>query len=103
MLQLVIKNGTVLATHSPDQNLQGVYPGAEVVLCKALGVGVGDLDPRTLEEKRNYYQDLRRMAYPPIAEQLDMMYWDQVNGTTKWMEMIQEIKGQYPKLARAIW
>jgi len=37
-------------------------------------------------------------AYPPIKEQLDMLYWDKVNGTNHWQTMITEIKEKYPKL-----
>ncbi len=104
MQQLVIKNGFVIVTHSLDQNLRGVYPGSEIILWdKPIPEPVeGEIlqrDPRTDQEKRNNYADLRRTAYPTIEDQLDMMFQDQVNGTTKWMETIQEIKGQYPKPA----
>jgi hypothetical protein len=41
---------------------------------------------------------LNRMeTYPNISEQLDMLYWDKVNGTNKWQEMITNIKNKYPK------
>lgn len=30
--------------------------------------------------------------YPPINEQLDMLYWDKINGTTKWEDAITNIK-----------
>ena len=43
------------------------------------------------------YQELRRAAYPEISEQLDMIYWDKVNGTNTWQEKISEIKAKYPK------
>lgn len=97
MLQLVIKNGVVIATHTPEQNLRGRYPDAEIVLSKAMGVEPGDLDPRTREEKRNSYQDLRRMAYPSITDQLDMLYWDYIHMTHTWGDAITAIKSKYPK------
>jgi hypothetical protein len=56
-------------------------------------------DPRTEEEKANAYQDRRRLEYPPIAEQLDMIYWDRVNGTDVWRETIAAVKNKYPKLS----
>lgn len=31
MIQLVIKNGVVLAYHDMEQNLDGKYPGAEII------------------------------------------------------------------------
>jgi len=39
----------------------------------------------------------RASAYPSIQEQLDMQYWDSVNGTTTWADAIAAVKTQYPK------
>tara|TARA_Y100000356_G_C11010748_1_gene158176 strand:+ start:188 stop:511 length:324 start_codon:yes stop_codon:yes gene_type:complete len=35
--------------------------------------------------------------YLPIQEQLDLLYWDQMNGTTKWKDHITAVKTKYPK------
>ena len=35
--------------------------------------------------------------YLPLAEQLDMQYWDAVNGTTTWKDHIAAVKSKYPK------
>ena len=35
--------------------------------------------------------------YLPIEEQLDMQYWDAVNGTTTWKDHIAAVKAKYPK------
>ena len=43
------------------------------------------------------YQRDRVKLYPSIQEQLDMQYWDSVNGTTIWADTIATIKQQYPK------
>ena len=43
------------------------------------------------------YATLRSQEYPSREEQLDMMYWDKVNGTTVWEDTIQGIKDLYPK------
>lgn len=43
------------------------------------------------------YAEKRAAAYPPIPEQLDMIYWDKVNNTNLWQEKIAEIKAKYPK------
>ncbi len=91
MQQLVIKNGKILATHTSEQDLRDKYPGCEIVLHRESGVGLGDPDPRTPKEKRNSYADARRMAYPTIEEQLDMMY----HGT--WRDAITEVKERFPK------
>jgi hypothetical protein len=54
-------------------------------------------DPRTDAEKALAYRDKRRQEYPPIADQLDMIYWDQANGTTTWRDTIAAVKAKYPK------
>ena len=43
------------------------------------------------------YKSKRRAAFPTLAEQLDMQYWDQVNGTTKWKDGITKIKSDHKK------
>ena len=43
------------------------------------------------------YATLRQQEYPSREDQLDMMYWDKVNGTTVWEDTIQAIKDKYPK------
>lgn len=39
----------------------------------------------------------RKDAYPSIEDQLDMMFWDEINGTTIWKDTIQSIKNDNPK------
>ena len=41
-------------------------------------------------------QEARKKLYPSIQEQLDMQYWDSINGTTKWKDNISEIKAAEP-------
>jgi uncharacterized small protein (DUF1192 family) len=43
------------------------------------------------------YQRDRAKAYPSLAEQMDMQYWDSINGTTVWADTIAAIKAQFPK------
>jgi hypothetical protein len=43
------------------------------------------------------YQRDRAAAYPSLAEQMDMQYWDSINGTTVWADTIAAIKAQFPK------
>lgn len=49
------------------------------------------------DEQQNGYKRARERAYLPIAEQLDMMYWDSVNGTNNWQDHIAEVKANNPK------
>ena len=39
----------------------------------------------------------RATAYPSIQEQLDMQYWDSVNGTTTWKDIVAKVKEDNPK------
>ena len=43
------------------------------------------------------YAEKRLAEYPSLGDQLDMIYWDKVNGTNLWQEKITEIKTKYPK------
>lgn len=45
----------------------------------------------------NQYKQQRAVEYPPLAEQLDMLYHDRINSTDTWMEAIQAVKNKYPK------
>ena len=50
-----------------------------------------------LDEYNNGYKRARQEAYLPIADQLDMQYWDSVNDTTTWVDHIAEVKADNPK------
>jgi basic membrane lipoprotein Med (substrate-binding protein (PBP1-ABC) superfamily) len=50
------------------------------------------------EYEANQYQRDRAVAYPTIQEQLDMQYWDKINGTNNWQDAINAVKAQYPKV-----
>ena len=47
------------------------------------------------EQTRLQYTEDR--VYPSIEEQLDMQYWDAVNGTTTWKDAIAQVKADNPK------
>lgn len=49
------------------------------------------------EYLKKEYQRQRASEYPSIQEQMDMQYWDAVNGTTNWKDLIASIKDKYPK------
>tara|TARA_R100000664_G_C2702674_1_gene102436 strand:- start:32 stop:316 length:285 start_codon:yes stop_codon:yes gene_type:complete len=42
-------------------------------------------------------KEARKNAYASIADQLDMQYWDNVNGTTTWKDHIAKVKSDNPK------
>ena len=43
------------------------------------------------------YQRDRATSYPSIQEQLDMQYWDSVNGSRTWLDHIEAVKEAHPK------
>ena len=49
------------------------------------------------EEDLQTILNTRATAYPSIQEQLDMQYWDKVNGTTNWEDAIAKVKSDTPK------
>ena len=51
---------------------------------------------QTAYDAKNYQRN-REIAYPKIEEQLDMQYWDNVNGTTTWKDAIAKVKLDNPK------
>jgi len=51
----------------------------------------------TAEYESTKYGRDRAPAYPPIKDQLDMLYWDKVNGTDNWQDVIAKVKADNPK------
>ena len=46
------------------------------------------------------YIAARKTGYGDVGDQLDMMYWDAVNGTTEWQDHIAAVKAANPKPAQ---
>ena len=49
------------------------------------------------DQQENGYKSARQEAYGSIADQLDMQYWDAVNGTTTWKDHVAQVKSDNPK------
>jgi hypothetical protein len=47
-------------------------------------------------QEMQYWYD-RKSEYPSIVDQLDMQYWDKVNGTSTWQDAITKVKSDNPK------
>jgi len=64
-------------------------------------IAKADIEVKIIELQAEYdanqYQRDRATAYPSIQEQLDMQYWDNVNGTTNWKDAIARVKVNNPK------
>ncbi len=48
-------------------------------------------------EQENGWKIARQEAYGSLEEQMDMQYWDAVNGTTTWQDHIAKVKADNPK------
>ena len=61
-----------------------------------------DIDAEIVRLQAEYdaqaYARNRATAYASIADQLDMQYWDSVNGTTTWKDHVASIKNKFPKV-----
>jgi len=51
----------------------------------------------TTWKNANEYKQNRENSYPSLQEQMDMQYWDSVNGTTTWKDAIAKVKSDNPK------
>ena len=67
-------------------------------------VPITDADIATLRSQQEQerldaltYVELRAEAYPSLAEQADMAYWDRQNNTTTLDDAIKAVKDKYPK------
>ena len=62
-------------------------------------IPVADIEAKMTELQAEYdaNQYQRDRVYPSIQEQLDMQYWDKVNGTTNWEDAIAKVKADTPK------
>ena len=49
-----------------------------------------------LSERQNAARSARRTAYGDLGSQLDMQYWDNVNGTTTWKDHVAAVKTANP-------
>tara|TARA_B100000073_G_scaffold214447_1_gene178281 strand:- start:156 stop:476 length:321 start_codon:yes stop_codon:yes gene_type:complete len=56
-----------------------------------------DLGNQKWNDQQFGYISARQSAYASIPDQLDMQYWDAVNGTTTWKDHIAQVKSDNPK------
>ena len=80
----------------------GYLPVAELVLpegkyISGYEIKNGEISPILKDNPPLTYIELRRQAYPPISDQLDMIYWDKINGTNIWQETVAKVKSEYSK------
>ena len=91
-------------TNSQEVLLMDEGSGAFISVWNVPEAQPTDAQLNALESEANELQALaivnenRSVAYAQIGDQLDMQYWDQVNGTTTWKDHVESVKAQYPKV-----
>ena len=76
---------------------RGVFDksGNEITLAKSrIDAARTELDAEAAAIK---YKTDRADNYASIPDQLDMQYWDAINGTTTWKDHIAKVKSDNPK------
>jgi len=91
---------TVIAT----QEVEDAKPMYKQVNNERLEFTQADYDQQVIDLANSKWNDqqfgyiqARQESYGSIADQLDMMYWDKVNGTTDWENHIAQVKADNPK------
>ena len=85
--------------HANEEAIKSLYPDVLVVEADGkayVSSGVEktvDADAVALKK----VQLARKAAYPAIEDQLDMLFWDSINGTTTWKDAIAKVKSDNPK------
>ena len=90
-----------------NSNAEVTVRGSDINTCEiewlngTTPISKADIEAKMVELQAEYdanqYQRDRATAYPSIQEQLDMQYWDKVNGTTNWEDAIAKVKSDNPK------
>ena len=93
---------TVIAT----QEVEDAKPMYKQVNNDRLEFSQADYDQAIIDkansmwnEQQFGYIQARQEAYGSVQDQLDMQYWDSVNGTTTWADHIAQVKADNPKPA----
>lgn len=89
-LKALIKDGNQYGDENYDWGALDVYiTKLDDYLAKRKAIKPNPIKPT--------YKNLRADNYAAITEQLDMLYWDKVNGTNVWMQHINAVKTKFSK------
>ena len=81
-----------------NSNAKVVVKGSDLDTCTIEWLdGTAEISKADIQAKINETQYQRDRVYPSITDQLDMQYWDKVNGTTTWQDAIAKVKSDNPK------
>ncbi len=95
MRSIAIRNLYPQATCIVDEKIPYDSAGNPVVIDEAL------VDAELVKVLASFnagkYKTDREKEYLPIKEQLDLMFWDEINNTNKWIKHRQKVKSDNPK------
>ena len=85
--------------HANEEAIKSLYP--DVLVVDADGIAfISSCVEKTVDADAvalKKVQLTRAAAYPSLQEQMDMQYWDAINGTTTWKDAIAKVKSDNPK------
>jgi len=67
---------------------EGQTPPSEEAINAKLAELIADYESKAYQRNRQY---------PSIGHQLDLIYWDKINGTESWKAAIDKVKQAHPK------
>jgi len=94
MIAVKINSENIIVDTRIVDSLEGLDSSWIAAPSKLHGIGHNIND--TITNPYQYRED-RQQAYASIEEQLDMQYWDRVNGTDTWKQHIDAVKTAHPK------
>ena len=94
MIAVKINSENIIVDTRIVDSLEGLDSSWIAAPSKLHGIGHNIND--TITNPHQYIED-RQQAYASIEEQLDMQYWDRVNGTDTWKQHIDAVKTAHPK------
>ena len=81
-----------------NPNAKVIVRGSDLDTCTIEWLDeTAEISKTDIQAKINETQYQRDRVYPSITDQLDMQYWDKVNGTTTWQDAIAKVKSDNPK------
>ena len=89
---LAINPDAIFSVNAEDYE-QITWETGTAVISKA-DIQAKQAELQTAYDAKQYQRD---RVYPSIGEQLDMQYWDNVNGTTTWKDAVAKVKSDNPK------
>jgi len=102
---MITANGLIQLGYTPEVDFSLQNDGGDTYIKSWMSgdaqptvsaIEAAEVEWQTEYDSKQYARD-RASAYPSLAEQADMAYWDRQNGTTTLDDAISAVKLQFPK------